>query len=123
MPTAENERIVRAFLLLLHRESKKPERKIIPPTAWETLAELQATLKPANDDIKTIARSITKWCREHQYSAILQALRPVQSDAIDEDEDPDEDETEQQILRITNLSIRFVDETISQAKGQYEQQS
>ncbi|MEQ8969358.1 MAG: hypothetical protein RIE73_03065 [Coleofasciculus sp. C1-SOL-03] len=58
MPTAENERIVRAFLLLLHRESKKPESKIIPPTAWETLAELQATLKPANDDIKTIARSL-----------------------------------------------------------------
>lgn len=50
-------------------------------------------------------------------------LRPVQSDAIDEDEDPDEDETEQQILRITHLSIRFVDETVSQAKGQYEQQS
>lgn len=122
MPTSENERIVRAFLLLLHRESKKPESEIIPPKAWETLGELQASLKAANDDIKTIKLSITKWCREYQYSSILQALRPVQSDAIPEDEDPDEDETETQILRITNLSIRFVDETITQAQGQHDRQ-
>lgn len=122
MPTSERERIVRAFLLLLHRESKKPESAIIPPTAWETLAELQASLDSANDDIKTIARAITKWCKEHQYSSILQALRPVQGDAIPEDEDPDEDETEQQI-RLANLSIRFVEETIRQSQKQHEQQS
>ena len=119
----EKERIVRDFLLLLHRESQKPDSAIIPPTAWDTLAELQASLASANDDIKTIARAITKWCKDHHHSAILQALRPVQGDAIDEDEDPDEDETEAQILRLTNFSNRFVDETISQAKGQHEQQS
>ncbi|MFO7032328.1 hypothetical protein B9T07_20910 [Limnospira fusiformis CCALA 023] len=122
MPTSEKERIVRAFLLLLHRESKKPESAIIPPTAWENLPELQAGLAQANDDIKIIARGITTWCKDHQYSSILQALRPVQSDAIPEDEDPDEDETEQQI-RLGNLSLKFVDETISQAQGQHEQQS
>lgn len=95
-----------------------------PPTAWDTLAELQASLASANDDdIKTIVRAITKWCKDHHYSAILQALRPVQGDAIDEDEDPVDNETERQILRLTNFSIRFVDETISQAKGQHEQQS
>ncbi|OAB57461.1 hypothetical protein AY600_12120 [Phormidium willei BDU 130791] len=123
MPLSEKERIVRDFLLLLHRESQKPDSAIIPPTAWKTLAELQASLASANDDIKTIARAITKWCKDHHYSAILQALRPVQGDAIDEDEDPVDDETERQILRLTNFSIRFVDETISQAKGQHEQQS
>ncbi|MEB3829924.1 hypothetical protein [Phormidium sp. CCY1219] len=123
MPTPERERIVRAFLLLLHRESKKPESAIIPPTAWDNLGELQGGLAQANDDIKTIARAITKWCKEHQYSSILQALLVVQGDAIPEDEDPDEDETETQILRLTNLSIRFVDETISQAQKQHEQQS
>ncbi|AMW29422.1 hypothetical protein [Arthrospira platensis] len=122
MPTSERERIVRAFLLLLHRESKKSESAIIPPTAWENLPELQAGLAQANDDIKIIARAITKWCKEHQYSSILQALRPVLSDSIPEDEDPDEDETEQQI-RLGNLSLKFVDETISQAQGQHEQQS
>jgi hypothetical protein len=119
----EKERIVRDFLLLLHRESQKPDSAIVTPQAWETLAELQASLASANDDIKTIARAITKWCKDHHYSAILQALRPVQGDAIDEDEDPVDDETERQILRLTNFSIRFVDETISQAKGQHEQQS
>jgi hypothetical protein len=120
----EKERIVRDFLLLLHRESQKPDSTIIPPTAWDTLAGLQASLASANDDnIKTIARAITKWCKDHHHSAILQALRPVQGDAIDEGEDPVDDETERQILRLTNFSIRFVDETISQAKGQHEQQS
>jgi len=123
MPTSERERIVRAFLLLIHRESKKTESAIIPPTAWETLAELQASLDSANDDIKTIARAITKWCKKHDYRSILQALQVVQSDAIAEDEDPDEDETETQILRFTNLSIRFVEDTIRQAQGQHEQQS
>ncbi|MDT9183329.1 MULTISPECIES: hypothetical protein [Limnospira] len=122
MPTSEKERIVRAFLLLLHRESKKSESAIIPPTAWENLPELQAGLAQANDDIKIIARGITTWCQKHQYSSILQALRPVLSDSIPEDEDPDEDETEQQI-RLGNLSLKFVDETISQAQGQHEQQS
>lgn len=122
MPTSENERIVRAFLLLLHRESKKPESAIIPPQAWETLGELQASLAQANDDIKIIARGITTWCKEYQYSSILQALRIVQSDSIPKDEDPDEDETEQQI-RFTNLSLRFVEETISQAQEQHQQQS
>lgn len=122
MPTSEKERIVRAFLLLLHRESKKPESAIIPPTAWENLGELQASLAQANDDIKIIARAITTWCQKHQYSSILQALRPVQSDSIPEDEDPEEDETEQQI-RFTNLSIRFVEETISQSQEQHQQQS
>ncbi|AFY84896.1 hypothetical protein [Oscillatoria acuminata] len=123
MPTSEKERIVRAFLLLLHRESKKPESAIIPPTAWENLAELQASLAQANDDIKIIARGITTWCQKHQYSSILQALRPVLSDSIPEDEDPDEDETETQILRIPNLSLRFVEETISQSQEQHQQQS
>lgn len=148
MPTSEKERIVRAFLLLLHRESKKPESAIIPPKAWETLGELQASLAQANDDIKIIARGITTWCQKHQYSSILQALRPVLSDAFSEDEDPDEDETESQIrgtnvsmrsipeeedpdddktetqiLRISNLSLRFVDETIRQAQEQHQQQS
>jgi hypothetical protein len=122
MPTSEKERIVRAFLLLLHRESKKPESAIIPSTAWETLGELQASLAQANDDIKIIARGITTWCQKHQYSSILQALRPVLSDSIPEDEDPEEDETEQQI-RFTNLSIRFVEETISQSQEQHQQQS
>ncbi len=122
MPTSEKERIVRAFLLLLHRESKKPDSAIIPPEAWETLTELKASLASANDDIKTIKKAITEWCKEHQYSEILQALRPVQGDAIPEDEDPDEDETETQILRLTNFSIIFVDETISQAQKQHEQQ-
>jgi len=122
MPTSEKERIVRAFLLLLHRESKKPESAIIPPKAWENLAELQASLAQANDDIKIRARAITTWCTEHQYSSILQALQVVQSDSIPEDEDPDEDETEQQI-RLGNLSVRFVDETISQSQEQHEQQS
>lgn len=119
----EKERIVRAFLLLLHRESKKNESAIIPPTAWENLGELQASLAQANDDIKTIARAITKWCKQHDYRSILQALQVVQSDAIAEDEDPDEDETETQILRLTNFSIRFVEDTINQAQGQHEQQS
>lgn len=123
MPTSEKERIVRAFLLLLHRESKKPESAIISPRAWETLGELQASLAQANDDIKIIARGITTWCKEHQYSSILQALRIVQSDSIPEDEDPDEDETETQILRISNLSLRFVEETISQSQEQHQQQS
>ncbi|MBS0015189.1 MAG: hypothetical protein KFF72_02245 [Arthrospira sp. SH-MAG29] len=122
MPTSEKERIVRAFLLLLHRESKKTESAIIPPTAWDNLGELQASLTQANDDIKTIARAITKWCKEHDYSSILQALQVVQSDSIPEDEDPDDDETEQQI-RLGNLSVRVVNETISQAQGQHEQQS
>ena len=123
MPTAENERIVRAFLLLLHRESQKPESAIIPPKAWETLGELKASLAQANDDVRTLARGITNWCRENQYSSILQALRPVLSDAIPEEEDPDEDETETQILRISNLSLRFVEETISQSQEQHQQQS
>ncbi len=96
--------------------------RLSPPTAWDNLGELQGGLAQANDDIKTIARAITKWCKEHQYSSILQALLVVQGDSIPEDEDPDEDETEQQI-RLGNLSLKFVDETISQAQGQHEQQS
>lgn len=120
---SEKERIVRAFLLLLHRESKKPESAIIPPTAWDNLGELQTSLAQANDDIKTIARAITKWCKQHNYRSILQTLQVVQGDAIAENEDPDEDETETQILRLTNFSIRFVEETIRQAQGQHEQQS
>ncbi|MCT7963700.1 hypothetical protein NG791_23780 [Laspinema sp. D1] len=123
MPTAENERIVRAFLLLLHRESQKPESAIIPPKAWETLGELKASLAQANDDVRTLSRGITNWCREHQYSSILQALRPILSDAIPEEEDPEEDETETQILRVSNLSLRFVEETISQSQEQHQQQS
>ncbi|MFP4415059.1 hypothetical protein [Coleofasciculus sp.] len=87
--------------------------RLSPPTAWENLGELQASLAQANNDIKTIARAITKWCKKYHYSSILQALQVVQSDAIAEDEDPDEDETETQILRLTNLSIRFVEDTIS----------
>ncbi|UWU45910.1 hypothetical protein [Limnospira platensis] len=122
MPTSENERIVRAFLLLLHRESKKPESAIIPPTAWETLDELKANLASANDDIKTIARAIAKWCKNHQYSEILQALRPVRGDAIDEYEDPDDVATEEEI-KLTNLSTRFVQETIDKSKQQHQQQS
>jgi len=120
MPTSENKRIVRAFLLLLHRESKKPESKIIPPPAWENLVGLKTTLAQSNDDIRIIARAITTWCRDYQYSSILQALRPVQSDSIPEDEDPNEDETETQILRISNLSLRFVEETISQSQKQHQ---
>jgi hypothetical protein len=123
MPLSEKERIVRDFLLLLHQESKKPDSAIVTPQAWETLDELKASLASANDDIKTIARAIAKWCKTHDHSAILQALRPVQGDAIDEDKDPVDDETEQQILRLTNLSIRFVEETINQAQTQHEQQS
>ncbi|CDM98157.1 hypothetical protein ARTHRO_60758 [Limnospira indica PCC 8005] len=122
MPTSENERIVRAFLLLLHRESKKPESAIIPPTAWETLEELKANLASANDDIKTIARAIAKWCKNHQYREILQALQPVQADAIDEYEDPDDVATEEEI-KLTNLSTRFVQETIDKSKQQHQQQS
>lgn len=122
MPTAENERIVRAFLLLLHRESKKPESAIIPPTAWETLEELKANLASANDDIKTIARAIAKWCKNHQYREILQALRPVRGDAIDEYEDPDDVATEEEI-KLTNLSTRFVQETIDKSQQQHQQQS
>lgn len=122
MPTAENERIVRAFLLLLHRESQKPESAIIPPTAWETLEELKANLASANDDIKTIARAIAKWCKNHQYSEILQALRPVRGDAIDEYEDPDDVATEEEI-KLTNLSTRFVQETIDKSQQQHQQQS
>lgn len=122
MPTSENERIVRAFLLLLHRESKKPESAIIPPTAWETLDELKANLASANDDIKTIARAIAKWCKNHQYSEILQALRPVRGDAIDEYEDPDDVATEEEI-KLTNLSTRFVQETIDKSQQQHQQQS
>ncbi|QJB29754.1 hypothetical protein HFV01_30285 [Limnospira fusiformis SAG 85.79] len=122
MPTSENERIVRAFLLLLHRESKKPESAIIPPTAWETLEELKANLASANDDIKTIARAIAKWCKNHQYREILQALRPVQADAIDEYEDPDDVATEEEI-KLTNLSTRFVQETIDKSQQQHQQQS
>ncbi|MDT9186772.1 MAG: hypothetical protein P5681_03005 [Limnospira sp. PMC 894.15] len=122
MPTSENERIVRAFLLLLHRESKKPESAIIPPTAWETLEELKANLASANDDIKTIARAIAKWCKNHQYSEILQALRPVRGDAIDEYEDPDDVATEEEI-KLTNLSTRFVQETIDKSQQQHQQQS
>ncbi|WP_273247772.1 hypothetical protein [Limnospira indica] len=122
MPTSENERIVRAFLLLLHRESKKPESAIIPPTAWETLEELKANLASANDDIKTIARAIAKWCKNHQYREILQALRPVRGDAIDEYEDPDDVATEEEI-KLTNLSTRFVQETIDKSQQQHQQQS
>lgn len=122
MPTAENERIVRAFLLLLHRESQKPESAIIPPTAWETLEELKANLASANDDIKTIARAIAKWCKNHQYREILQALRPVRGDAIDEYEDPDDVATEEEI-KLTNLSTRFVQETIDKSQQQHQQQS
>ncbi|EDZ96371.1 hypothetical protein AmaxDRAFT_0702 [Limnospira maxima CS-328] len=122
METSENERIVRAFLLLLHRESKKPESAIIPPTAWETLDELKANLASANDDIKTIARAIAKWCKNHQYSEILQALRPVRGDAIDEYEDPDDVATEEEI-KLTNLSTRFVQETIDKSQQQHQQQS
>lgn len=122
MPISEKERIVRAFLLLLHRESKKPDSAIIPPEAWKILTKLKASLASTNDDIETIAEAITDWCKEHQYSQILQALRPVQANSIPEDEDPDEDETETQILRLTNFSIRFVNETISQAQKQHEQQ-
>ncbi|RAQ47534.1 hypothetical protein B9S53_04390 [Arthrospira sp. O9.13F] len=122
MQTSENERIVRAFLLLLHRESQKPESAIIPPTAWETLDELKANLASANDDIKTIARAIAKWCKNHQYREILQALQPVQADAIDEYEDPDDVATEEEI-KLTNLSTRFVQETIDKSKQQHQQQS
>lgn len=122
MQTSENERIVRAFLLLLHRESQKPESAIIPPTAWETLEELKANLASANDDIKTIARAIAKWCKNHQYREILQALRPVRGDAIDEYEDPDDVATEEEI-KLTNLSTRFVQETIDKSKQQHQQQS
>lgn len=123
MPLSENERIVRDFLLLLYRESKKPNSTKVPPQAWETLKDLQASLASGNDDIKTIARAIAKWCKTHQYREILQALQPVQGDAIDEDKDPVDDETEQQILRLTNFSLRFVEETINQAQTQHEQQS
>ncbi|MDT9176136.1 MAG: hypothetical protein P5684_00560 [Limnospira sp. PMC 1238.20] len=122
METSENERIVRAFLLLLHRESKKPESAIIPPTAWETLDELKANLASANDDIKTIARAIAKWCKNHQYREILKALQPVRGDAIDEYEDPDDVATEEEI-KLTNLSTRFVQETIDKSQQQHQQQS
>ncbi|RMH77708.1 MAG: hypothetical protein D6680_04335 [Cyanobacteria bacterium J007] len=125
MLISENDRIVRTFLLLLHRESKKSQSATIPPEAWANLTELKNSLASANDDnddIRTIKKAITKWCKKYQYSSILQALNVVQGNAIPEDEDPDEDETETQILRLNTFSIRFVDETISQAQKQHEQQ-
>ncbi|TVQ56378.1 MAG: hypothetical protein EA366_09950 [Spirulina sp. DLM2.Bin59] len=123
MPNSENERIIRQFLRLVTQESRKAESNLLPPEAWSHLDELKATLAAGQDDLRSIARGITAWCKAHQYSAMLQALRPVLSD--DDpigDEDPPINSTEGHGI-LTNISVKIFNDRLTEAQNKRESSS
>jgi len=78
MPVPEHERIIHKFLELLIQESEQEESDILPSSAWENLESLLETLEQsAEDNPKTIALLLLKWCKSHQYFTLLDALQPT----------------------------------------------
>ncbi|MGB3514742.1 MAG: hypothetical protein WBA93_37140 [Microcoleaceae cyanobacterium] len=104
MAVPQTEKIIRKFISILNQESQKPDSQIFPESAWQKLEDLKKNLEQTNDEPKNIYLTITKWCKENQYTTITSALRSVRQDPIKDDQDPPPPDPRDQ--PITNISLR-----------------